>query len=871
MLRSCFTLLIFLLSLLSVKAQNWVAVGTDDFAQVTLSGTSEPSLYADSANSLYIVYIDTSYGIPTAPKRILVRKNSGTGWATIGQYITQGNTYFDHAVTPGGKVLLALDSSGAGNIFIILKQFDGSNWTTLGLPYAATGLAPLKLRLDPLGNPYLLWGTTYPFVLKHDGNAWTQTGPAVNTITAVNEFDLAIDSTGTPYIAYNDALYNNNVSVARLTGNTWVNIGSPGFGGASISNDIAIHNDTVYLASGISTGNIRLFDGTSWQTLATLSGQARPKLAFDTAGNCFVQVMNNNHLAVYNVNANGATLAGYVSVGTQFTQRQGIAVAGSVYIFGQDNDRGGKTRVWRLANTGLVEDYPATIEPFHGSKPYHGLLADNDGELYVVKDHAPTLSNSGGVAKWNGTSWQLLSVSMYNVGGPVTFGVDTADRIYRLDINSSPTPNQLINRFIGVAWSSFNTTFSNTNSSWGSFAIDDNNKVYVAYVDNTFFGGNRIRVKESAGNSWQDVSLSTPFISTGVAQHTITIVDSLNRPLVLFREAVTGELVLKYFDGANWLSFGSSVDTIADTDYNLALTPDNEPVVAYRKLVNGNLRPVVRKYDGTGWVTLGTAGFSYGAASALDITTREDSVYVAYRDSVYKHVVVARYDGTSWGALDVVASADTSNFPNIITSNGEVYLSYYSGGLFVRRLAGGTVVPFSGCPPVDQLTVSGITDSSAQINWAGANIATGYQYALNTSNSLPGSLTSTTSGSTSLSGLLPNTTYYFFVRSVCGADTSAWDTVSFTTPVINSVPYLPQTRGNWLIYPNPAKDQVTIRSVAPSADAILLLCDAQGRTVRSMTMTGATTTVDLQGLPSGIYLLRCTSEADTGTYRILKQ
>jgi hypothetical protein len=91
-------------------------------------------------------------------------------------------------------------------------------------------------------------------------------------------------------------------------------------------------------------------------------------------------------------------------------------------------------------------------------------------------------------------------------------------------------------------------------------------------------------------------------------------------------------------------------------------------------------------------------------------------------------------------------------------------------------------------------TVSSLT--SASISWTAVtpSPASGYEYVVSVSNTAPVVAgTSTTNTSESVSGLLPNTTYYVFVRSKCGAgifsswSTSASFTTSYCTPAPTSV------------------------------------------------------------------------------------
>lgn len=86
----------------------------------------------------------------------------------------------------------------------------------------------------------------------------------------------------------------------------------------------------------------------------------------------------------------------------------------------------------------------------------------------------------------------------------------------------------------------------------------------------------------------------------------------------------------------------------------------------------------------------------------------------------------------------------------------------------------------TGCAAPASFAVSAITGSSANISWVAASPtpSNGYQYYYSTSNTAP-TAGSTPSGNTTqvllnLTALNPNTTYYIWVRSNCGASQSNW-------------------------------------------------------------------------------------------------
>jgi hypothetical protein len=108
------------------------------------------------------------------------------------------------------------------------------------------------------------------------------------------------------------------------------------------------------------------------------------------------------------------------------------------------------------------------------------------------------------------------------------------------------------------------------------------------------------------------------------------------------------------------------------------------------------------------------------------------------------------------------------------------------------------------CQVPTNITVTTVTATTATVNWTAANPvpANGYQYFVSTSNTPPTAATvptgSTTALTVGLTGLLPNTTYFVWVRSKCaGTDVSLWmPGPSFTTGQIPAnFPYVQQFTG----------------------------------------------------------------------------
>jgi hypothetical protein len=103
------------------------------------------------------------------------------------------------------------------------------------------------------------------------------------------------------------------------------------------------------------------------------------------------------------------------------------------------------------------------------------------------------------------------------------------------------------------------------------------------------------------------------------------------------------------------------------------------------------------------------------------------------------------------------------------------------------------------CGDITGLTTTNITSTSVDLNWNVTGGASGYEYAVTTSATPPGSGTGTTNNFvTPVSGLSPGTVYYAHVRANCGAGNFGnwFDSPPFSTSCIAAnVPYLERFDG----------------------------------------------------------------------------
>jgi hypothetical protein len=121
--------------------------------------------------------------------------------------------------------------------------YDGAAWVNRGLPGFTSGLVPptsvwyLHSAVSPSGEQYVAFSDNTAgnavTVMKFNAgtSAWELVGPRAfyGSGPGVSDTGIAIDSKGTPYVAFCDIALGNRVTVMKFDGTLWQTVGRPGF------------------------------------------------------------------------------------------------------------------------------------------------------------------------------------------------------------------------------------------------------------------------------------------------------------------------------------------------------------------------------------------------------------------------------------------------------------------------------------------------------------------------------------------------------------------------------------------------------------------------------------------------------------------
>ena len=124
------------------------------------------------------------------------------------------------AVDASGTPYVAYQDQANANKATVMK-YNGSNWVVVGSAGFSAGQAGwIALSIDPTGVPYVAYvdysiSTSMPpaTVMKYTGGSWATVGTAGFSGGAAAFTAMAIDASGTPYVAYTDSSHSNAATV----------------------------------------------------------------------------------------------------------------------------------------------------------------------------------------------------------------------------------------------------------------------------------------------------------------------------------------------------------------------------------------------------------------------------------------------------------------------------------------------------------------------------------------------------------------------------------------------------------------------------------------------------------------------------------
>lgn len=183
-----------------------------------------------------------------------------------------------------------------------------------------------------------------------------------------------------------------------------------------------------------------------------------------------------------------------------------------------------------------------------------------------------------------------------------------------------------------------------------------------------------------------------------------------------------------------------------------------------------------------------------------------------------------------------------------------------------------TTYPAAGCNTPTQLFTDPESATVVNIAWVEATPtpSNGYVYCYSTVNDpfSANAITGTTTDTFAvLNNLSPNTTYYFWVKSICGNTQTDWASGgSFTTQMLSAESF---SLKNLKLYPNPVKDILNLSF--DKEITTVSIYNLLGQEVITKSVNSNETLINVAGLTAGNYLIKVTSNNEVKIVKIIKE
>jgi hypothetical protein len=318
---------------------------------------------------------------------------------------------------------------------IITNQILAQQWWNVGpAGFSADEADYTSLAIDGSGTPYVAFKDigkeNKATVMKFDGTNWVTVGLAGFSAGDANYISLAIDGSNTPYVAFLDNV--SKVTVMKLNGSSWENVGLPGLNaGYAIRISLAIdgsNNPYVAYSDFIdesSKATVKKFDGSSWVNVGSPGFNAGDanyiSLAIDGSNTPYVAYLDYDG-SYYRNTVMKFDGSSWVNVGSpdylsSTIQDISLAIYGSStpYVAFRDNETSSKGGATVMKFDGSSWVNVGPAGFSAGEVLSTSLVLDGSGTPYVAFMDAGK-ENKATVMKFDGSSWVNVGSAGFSAG-----------------------------------------------------------------------------------------------------------------------------------------------------------------------------------------------------------------------------------------------------------------------------------------------------------------------------------------------------------------------------------------------------------------------------------------------------------------------
>ena len=426
---------------------------------------------------------------------------------------------------------------------------------------------------------------------------------------------------------------------------------------------------------------------------------------------------------------------------------------------------------------------------------YDGSVAAGKDGVYVA--YSLKANNLLKVMKYAGEEWTEVG-KIGKLGSNPKIAVASDNSVY-VAFNDADNKNKYyLHRYKNGNWETMGASYITAGGgSWARLTLDAQNVPYVSWVD--FFAGNKMYVSKLVGEMWLQVGNEPVSNEILIGKNCQDVaVDANGNIYLAYSSKETEQLVVYRHNGAEWQLLGDNVANGTVKGIDVAIDSEQNFYIAYADGAFEDKVSVI-KYDGTEWSYVGSRGFTESKTdSYMAMTLHNDSPCVVYTDV----------------AMGSKASAKYYKLENY----------FY--------------------PPVGVVAET-ISGDNVEITWQAPFESEPVKYNIYRNDALIGN----TAQTTYVDEDLESGAYTYAVTAVYEegeSEKTAAATINFTVSIAEN------NEVAFMIYPNPAKNYVTIES-AKAAD--VKIYSVNGQMLSQQNISEGINTIDLSNLNAGMYFI----------------
>ncbi len=528
-----------------------------------------------------------------------------------------------------------------------VREYNAGQWSQVGSHTIVRGKTLWEsMAVDKSGTPYMACQnpnkTLHCSVFQWTGSAWDTLGQSSFTNPA-QYISLATDKNGVPYVAYEDLGKSDKLDVFMYNSGTmaWTPVG----GSLAISQGqaqyISLAFDTVnnipYVAFEDGKHGDKLmvysYNGATWSTVGGIADTAG--ISSDTASWVSMSIDKNGHpyVAYSDASVTGGVSvmtyngATWAAVGTASTTTGGPATYIGIGVDSVDN---------------IYVAYADGSQYGGGGVSIVGYTASTSKWAYVGGSYKISQAISAKGAKY-------LTLAMDNSGSPSIVYEDggVGDHAEMFKWNST---NKYWALQRGLGFSATSGT-NNGIANYISIGVSPSSTVYAAYTDGN--NASKTSVMSYSGSTWSAVG--TP-VSSGPSKYNQIGFDKAGDPICMFSDDYAtpkySVSAMIYKSGA-WTAIGTNSNAVSGTNcYYVSMAISSSDTI-YAAFQTGNYHMSVMKCAVTGstWTNVGSADVNGDSASFESIAVDKNGVpYLAFIDNATNAsgVSVMKYTAGAW-------------------------------------------------------------------------------------------------------------------------------------------------------------------------------------------------------------------------------